>query len=152
MKPPVCLEICPSPRMCAALSCKTKVKETHAVPRRRCHVRIRCEPPARRRTPCTSANCCVMFGLNLSAQPAAVSINMPAYCGCIGPLIFTDGLSSFFTLSPSTPVCGDTARLQKPRDVLLRLRRPDEPCSGLPHEGQAFRGGGRRQVSTDFVS
>lgn len=62
------------------------------------------------------------------------------------------GLSSFFTLSPSAPVCGDTARLQKPRDVLLRLRRPHEPCSGLPHEGQAFRGGGRRQVSTDFVS
>lgn len=153
LKPPVCLEICPGPRMYAALSCKTKVKETHAVPCRRCHVRISWEPPARRSTVCTSANCCVMFGLNLSARPAAVSVNMPAYCGCISPIISAPPvLSSFFTLSPSAPVCGDTAWLQEPRDVLLRLWRPHEPGSGLPYEGQAFRGGGRCQVSTDFVS
>lgn len=85
---------------------------------------------------------------------------MPAYCGRISPL--TSALLCFllppratallYCLSLSAPLCGDTTRLKKHRDVFLHLRRPHKLGSGLPYEGQALTGGGCCQVSIGLVA
>lgn len=106
----------------------------------------------------SSAYCCVMFRLDLSARPASVSVNTPADSGDSSLLIFdllclrraltSSSLSTLLPPSFSAPVCSDAARLKKHWDVFCSLRGPHQPDAGPPQQAQSHSGGGWCQVRT----